>query len=104
MPYAIPPIDLGRAPAAILRQLSPIAFHNAPRAVRVRLACEQPTARRLHCNLRGYDRAGRRVILERIDVRAVRSHRARVFEDYSGWIRYVPTGAATPSTLYLDPS
>ena len=98
-----PPIDLGRAPAAIIRRLAPIAFHNTS-AVRVQLVCNQTTPRRARCILRGWNRHGRRVILERITVRAVRSHRARVFEDYSGWIRYVPTHAATPSTLYLDPS
>lgn len=101
--YAIPPIDVDRAPAAMIRQLAPIAFHNDPRLTRVRITCRQPTSRRLRCNLRGWDAHGTRVMLERITVRAVRAHRGRVFEDYSGWVRYLPTGAATPATLALDP-
>jgi hypothetical protein len=98
------PIDLDAALPAMIRQLAPVAFHNAPRARRVRLTCQQPSARRLTCVLRGWDAHGRRVIVERINVRSSRSHRTRVFEDYSGWIRYRPTSAATPATLYLDPS
>lgn len=100
----IAPIDVDRAPAAMVRVLAPIVFHNRPSIFRVRITCTQTSARRMRCAMRGYNARGHRVLLERIRVRSVRAHRELVFEDYSGWVRYVPAGRATPSTLYLDPS
>lgn len=104
MHVSVPPIDLGRAPAAMFRVLAPIAMHNDPRIFRVRLNCTQTSARRMRCVLRGYTRHGHRVLLQRIPVRAVRSHPRYVFEDFSGWVGYVPTGSATTATLFLDPT
>lgn len=95
---ATAPIDAQKATTRIVRALAPVAFHNHPQAVRVTLACRTTTPPRLRCILNVY---GEFRLIERVSigVRPVKRHRARVFEDFSGWVTY-----SRARSLYLNPS